>query len=267
MKYWRGYLTAAIFGFISWALVEFAKSHDRLIDMIYPYVTRMVQTFLAEWSSGTDLLLWQLILLVLGIVVLASIVLMIVMRWNPIQWLGWVLAGAAIIFTLHIGIYGMNNYAGPIADDIRLTETDYTLAQLEEAAAYYRDQANRISDLLKRDQKGEAVLSDFDTLSQRAGNGFEKLVYEESLAVFAGPMQPVKKLGWTKNYTKQGVTGVTVGLTGEAAVNTDVPFIYGIMPLKSVKQAHYMNENVPGVHVPDEMIAILEKEGLTPINW
>jgi 5,10-methylenetetrahydrofolate reductase len=33
------------------------------------------------------------------------------------------------------------------------------------------------------------------------------------------------------------------------------------MPLKSVKQAHYMNENVPGVHVPDEMIAILEKEG------
>ena len=46
-----------------------------------------------------------------------------------------------------------------------------------------------------------------------------------------------------------------------AAVNTDVPFIYGIMPLKSVKQAHYMNENVPGVHVPDEMIAILEKEG------
>ena len=46
-----------------------------------------------------------------------------------------------------------------------------------------------------------------------------------------------------------------------AAVDTDVPFIYGIMPLKSVKQAKYMNENVPGVHVPDEMIAILEKEG------
>ena len=46
-----------------------------------------------------------------------------------------------------------------------------------------------------------------------------------------------------------------------AAVNTDVPFIYGIMPLKSVKQAHYMNENVPGVHVPDEMIAVLERDG------
>ena len=47
----------------------------------------------------------------------------------------------------------------------------------------------------------------------------------------------------------------------EAAVQTDVPFIYGIMPVKTVKQAHYLNQNVPGVHVPDEMIAILEKDG------
>lgn len=46
-----------------------------------------------------------------------------------------------------------------------------------------------------------------------------------------------------------------------AAANTDVPFIYGIMPVKSVKQAHYLNEHVPGVHVPDEMVAILEKDG------
>ena len=40
-----------------------------------------------------------------------------------------------------------------------------------------------------------------------------------------------------------------------------VPFIYGIMPVKSVKQAQYLNNNVPGVHVPDEMIAVLERDG------
>ena len=39
------------------------------------------------------------------------------------------------------------------------------------------------------------------------------------------------------------------------------PFIYGIMPVKSVKQAQYLNNHVPGVHVPDEMIAVLEREG------
>lgn len=39
------------------------------------------------------------------------------------------------------------------------------------------------------------------------------------------------------------------------------PFIYGIMPVKSVKQAMYLNNNVPGVHVPEEMIAVLEQDG------
>jgi len=39
------------------------------------------------------------------------------------------------------------------------------------------------------------------------------------------------------------------------------PFLYGIMPVKSVKQAQYLNHNVPGVHVPDEMIAVLERDG------
>lgn len=46
-----------------------------------------------------------------------------------------------------------------------------------------------------------------------------------------------------------------------AAVDADVPFIYGIMPVKSVKQANYLNSKVPGVHVPDEMIAVLERDG------
>ena len=40
-----------------------------------------------------------------------------------------------------------------------------------------------------------------------------------------------------------------------------VPFIYGVMPVKSEKQAQYLNSNVPGVHVPDEMIAVLERDG------
>ena len=43
--------------------------------------------------------------------------------------------------------------------------------------------------------------------------------------------------------------------------NCTTPFIYGIMPVKSVKQANYLNQNVPGVHVPDEMIAVLESDG------
>ena len=223
MKYWRGYLTAAIFGFFSWALIQFAKSHDQLIDMIYPYVTRMAQTFLADWSSGTEVLLWQFILLVCAVVVLASIVLMIVMRWNPIQWLGWVLAGVAIVFTLHTGIYGLNNYAGPISDDIRLQETDYTLEQLEEAAIYYRDKANALADQVQRDPDGSVRFPDFATLSTTAADGFHTLVYDNYLSVFAGSLQSVKELSWADAFTSAGITDVHVPLTGEAAVNPQTP--------------------------------------------
>ena len=65
MKYWRGYLTAGILGLFSWLLITFAEGHAGLIDMVYPYITRMIQGFLAEWSIGVDFCVWQLVALLL----------------------------------------------------------------------------------------------------------------------------------------------------------------------------------------------------------
>lgn len=47
----------------------------------------------------------------------------------------------------------------------------------------------------------------------------------------------------------------------QEAARVDVPVIYGIMPLKSAKQARYMNAKVPGVKVPQAMIEVLEAQG------
>jgi methylenetetrahydrofolate reductase (NADPH) len=38
----------------------------------------------------------------------------------------------------------------------------------------------------------------------------------------------------------------------------DVPIIAGIIPLKSAKMARFMNSNIPGIRVPDELIARME---------
>ena len=225
MKYWRGYLTAAIFGFFSWALIQFAKTHDKVIDMVYPYVTRMTQTFLAEWSAGTDLLLWQAVLVVFAVVVLATVVLMIVFKWNPIQWFGWVLASVAIVFTLHTGLYGLNYYAGPISDDIRLTESEYNLEQLEAAALYYRDKANDLAGQVIRSGDGSVQFPTFEQMADMAGSGFDTLVYDKYLSVFAGSKVPVKQLGWADAFTAAGVTSVHIPLTGEAAVNPQIPAV------------------------------------------
>ena len=59
--------------------------------------------------------------------------------------------------------------------------------------------------------------------------------------------QPIYHVDQLKHFEQQAPQGV--------------PYLYGIMPLKSVKQAQYLNHHVPGVQVPEEMIAVLERDG------
>ena len=173
MKYWRGYLVAAILGFFSWSLLEFAKNHIVLVDMFYPYMTRMIQGTLAQWSGGTDQLLWQLLLVLFVVVIMAAVILMVILRWNPIQILGWVLAVASLVLFLNTGLYGLNEYAGPLATDIKLTTSDYTLPELEQAAVYYRDQANELTGMVKRGETGDVNFAEFDKLAEMAGDGYQ----------------------------------------------------------------------------------------------
>ena len=225
MKYWTGYLTAGIIGAVTWALMRLAENFEELVDMVYPYVTRTALDVLAGWSSGVSFCLWQVGALLLGIGLIASIVLMIVMKWNPIQWLGWVLTGAVTIYFLNTLVFGLNYHAGPLAEDIRLEVRQYTVEELEDAAVYYRDKANFLAKQVKRDANGDVDFDDFETLAKKAGDGFDTLVYKFSYPVFAGCTLPVKELGWANMYTSMGITGVTMGITGEAAVNPQIPAV------------------------------------------
>ena len=237
MKYWRGYLVAAILAVITWALVQFAQAHSVLVDMIYPYVTRMIITSMSRWTGGMAFCLWQVLLIGLVVAGLVSIILMIILKWNPIQWLGWVLAAVSCIVLLQTGIYGLNEYASPLADDVRLEITDYTVSELNEATVYFRDKANALALEVARDSKGNPDFGSFEELAEQAGAGFEVLTYEEAISVFAGSTVPVKKLGWSGSYTLRGISGVTVPLTGEAAVNPNVPS--AIMPFAMCKEMAY----------------------------
>ena len=225
MKYWRGYLTAGILGIFTWMLMDFADGHSKLVDMVYPYITRLIQDNLANWTSSVEFCLWQVAAVALIVLFLGTLVLMIVMRWNPIQWFGWVTAAAVGIFALHTLAYGLNTYAGPISEDIRMEEMEYTTAELEAATAYYLEQANLLSTQISRDEAGNPVYPEFEPLAQMAADGFHSLVYDYSYPIFAGNTLPVKKLGWSDMYTSMSITGVTMGLTGEAAVNPDIPVV------------------------------------------
>lgn len=224
MKYWRGYLTAAVFAAITWALTSFAESHKALVDMVYPYLTRLIQTTLAEWTGGVEFCMWQLLAVVLGALLIASIVVMIALRWNFFQWLGWVAASASFLWLLHTGLFGLNYYAGALADDIRLdTSVTGSTTDLINTTTYFRDKANELALQIPRDENGAPDFPEFEELAEMAGNGFENLTYKQSYSVFAGCTAPVKKLGWADMYTSMGITGFTFSLTGEAAVNPQIP--------------------------------------------
>ena len=216
MKYWRGYLVAAILAACTWAFREFAQTHTKLVDMIYPYVTRMIQNFMAGWSGGVEFCVWQAVLLALAAVGVATIVLMIIFKWNPIQWFGWITAVVSLIVLLHTGIFGMNEFAGPMAEDIRLAETACTNEELEAAAVYYRDKANELSGKVSGGM-------DLAMLNEQAVSGFKKLVYENYFSVFAGSTAPVKELGMAEQFTSRGEMGYTAAITGEAAINPETP--------------------------------------------
>lgn len=227
MKYWRGFLIAGIIAACTWGLSEFAQTHTTLIDMIFPYASRMIAGGTAEWSAAVSFCMWQALLIFAILGCCSLVALAIVLRWNLLQIAGWITAVISLIVFLNTGIFGMNNYAGPLADDINLDVSNYELSELEEAAKYYLEQAIKAREQIPTDAfvGAEVAFPEFETLAQQAENGFHSLVYEEKLSVFAGSMVPVKKLGWKSYYTGNSTTGVTVLLTGEAAVNPDVPGI------------------------------------------
>ena len=223
MKYWFGYLVAAIIGTLTWVLMQFGQRFSTLVDMVYPYVIRTLQGILAQWSGTVDFLLWQLLAIVLGVILLASLAAVISMKKSVLAWGGWALSACALVYLLHTMVWGLNYYAGPLAEDIRMETAQYTVEELAEATEYYRDKANILSEQMDRDAGGSLVYPGFEELADRAGMGFQRLVYDRSYPIFAGSTLPVKKLGWADMYTSMGITGVTFGLTGEAAVNPQIP--------------------------------------------
>ena len=225
MKYWFGYLIAAIFGAITYVLTAFGERFSTLVDMVYPYVIRNFQGILAQWTGAVAFPVWQLLAVALGVLILCSFVLMIVLKWNAVSWLGWVAAVFSGIFMLHTLFWGLNYYAGPLSDDMRLEVSTYSLQELTEATEYYRDQANALAEKVERDGSGSCSFGTFQELADIAGQGFQNLTKKRHYSVFAGSTQPVKELGWSDMYTSMGITGVTFGLTGEACVNPQIPDI------------------------------------------
>ena len=104
MKHWAGYLTAAIIGAISWALLQLGERFTNLVDMVYPYITRTLMDILANWSAGLDACLWQILVTAAVIIAITLVVLVIILRRSPIRLVGWLLAVCSFVYLLHFKV-------------------------------------------------------------------------------------------------------------------------------------------------------------------
>ncbi len=218
----KGYLTAVILLICTGVLTFLARRYGQLLDTFYPYVTRQIQSILAALSASLPYTLWQTAVVCMGIILVGSIVLMIILRWKFFRWLGWVLAVCSLLWCLHTGLYGLNFYASPLSEDLRMEQREIDTEDLKAALSYFRDKANELAAQLPRDEKGDLIFDSFEALAQQAGNGYKNLV-SQGESVFAGSTLPVKRLSWADLYTSMGICGVTMAITGEAAVNPQIP--------------------------------------------
>lgn len=227
MRNFRGIIVAAVFAALTLLLKVLGENYSQLIGMAYPFASKTYMEFAAVVSNTTDLLVWQIVIAVFAVAVVTTFGLMILFRWNIFRWLGWVLAPASIAVFLWAALWGLNNYAKPIEESMKLEVPDYSVSELKEAAQFYRTQADRLAGKVDRDESGDIVLPSLEDMNKTASAAYDNIVWEYS--VFAGPRGPVKALGWAEMFSKFGTAGITIGLTGEAAVNLDsygveVPF-------------------------------------------
>lgn len=221
MKKWIGYVVAGIAVAIAVALIRFAEGYSVLVDMVYPYVTRLIVTSIASFTGGIGVCLWQWLLFFMIVAALGTLVWLILKKGSFVRWLGWVLATIGCLYLMHTVIFGLNKYSSPLADDVRLEIREYEVTELNEAAVFFRDKANELATQVPRKGNGKVNIGKFKDLAEKAGDGFKALTYDQAISVFAGSTEPVKKLGFGIFYG--GKFGQTVALTGEAAVNPGVP--------------------------------------------
>ncbi|MGM9641230.1 MAG: DUF3810 domain-containing protein [Faecousia sp.] len=219
MRNLRGIIVAAVFAGLTILVKLLGERFNVLLGMAYPFASKTYMELVGSWTGKFDVCVWQVILVVFCVAVIASIGLMILNRWNFLRWLGWVLAPMSVAYFLLTLVWGLNYSNKPIHESMKLEVSDWSVSDLREATDYYLDLANQYAKKVDRDGNGDLRLQDMDSLNETLAQSYDNLVWKYS--VFAGSRGPVKALSWSDVCSSMGCDGVTVGLTGEAAVNTN----------------------------------------------
>lgn len=209
-------LLAGIYLILSTVLVLLGKYAPALIFSFYPTLSRYALTAIAAVTGLIPIALWELLLALLILFFIYSF-LRAFTQMHFLSWITGVAMYASLGVLIFVALWGLNYYAPPMAERLELPQKEYSVAELKEATAYYRDMANQTASSVARDENGAMLPGDFSILSERAGEGFETL--SESMDCFDGSTVRVKPLLSSSLMAASGTTGIFIPFTAESSVS------------------------------------------------
>ena len=214
----RHLIGAAILAALTAAAVGLAKFLPGLWFSFYTDFSRGAMKLLGAAFGWVPFPVWEVLLLLLVFALLAGLV-YAVKKARILGYLTAVLELAVLAVALFMGLWGLNHFAPTIGEQTGLEVREYTTQELKAAAAWYADRASEWSVRVERDEAGDLVMPEFETLSDEALAAYARLAEENER--FADPAPRVKPLLVSKAFAYMGTTGIFVCLTGEASVSTE----------------------------------------------
>ena len=199
-------------------LMAAARLFPYLFSLFYTDFSRSANRFLSSVTAIVPLPVWELLLALLLIWQLVSLVRSIAQK----HFLDWLCRLPLILTTLalvFVAIWGLNFFGPGVAEAVDLDVGEYTQTELKQALSYYARQASLYSTQVSRDEAGNLILPDDQTLSDRAAASFGPLA--QDYPRFADPAPRVKFLLGSEGFGYMGVTGVYMCLTGESTVSRE----------------------------------------------
>lgn len=209
-------LLTGIFLVLSTVLILLGKYASALVFAFYPTFSRYALSGIAAITGLIPIALWELIVVLLVLYFIYSF-LRAFAQLHFLRWLTGVTLFASLGVFLFILLWGLNYYAPPMAERLDLPQKEYSIAELKEATAYYRDMANQTAASVERDESGAMLPGDFSLLAERAGEGFETL--SETMDCFDGSTVRVKPLLSSSLMAASGTTGIFIPFTAESSVS------------------------------------------------
>ncbi|MDO4532202.1 MAG: DUF3810 domain-containing protein [Coriobacteriia bacterium] len=213
-------LTVALLAIVGVLMLVFSQVKGAFFPA-YRVFSKTVEGALCFVTSFVPFSLWDILAIPLVLGLIGTFIWCLARKRSLLKWLSTVSLIVAALLLFLVGAWGLNHYSPPLSQDLALEVREYSADELEQATAYYLEQAAALAQSVPRDDEKHLVRQDFYELAGIAGASYTPLA--KQYPMFEGADQPVKALlvaGEPLIYS--GHVGIFWPFTGEANVPLNV---------------------------------------------